>query len=393
MKTFDTACCYYHKFRLCYRETEYNYYEVAIAALFVACKTEDTPKKSRDILCAAYNLKGSDQKTPDDKSFDQTSKIVIALERMILELVSFDMSGRYPQYMLPKVIRTLIADRATGHEIYAIAYDMSIDMYKTYAPLKQTTFTMAVALVELACRLMDRHSNVVARINPRRWHTSRACVLETLLDLLDLYNQNSKSTIIGIEHPEITYSRFLSVKIDLNQEVESSLSLERYSVWCDQCKRDPIPKGTSSGLSSATPNIFGVPIIFKTGTAFSPTDFATTTPGMPGASPTSTNELRRQTSSGQLPRPVSSGPARYVFDREEARREGERVNEFFEDRYEEHEYEVDEPIPEQSPPSKALLEVRRGAPPRGPLAEGWARRPSGGGLFSGRRGPSGRTVH
>lgn len=39
-----------------------------MAALFVACKVEDTIKKSKDILCAAYNLKNPDhQTTPDDK--------------------------------------------------------------------------------------------------------------------------------------------------------------------------------------------------------------------------------------------------------------------------------------------------------------------------------------
>jgi hypothetical protein len=42
--------------------------DASAAALFTACKIEDTPKKSREILCAAYNLKLSpaDQLAPDD---------------------------------------------------------------------------------------------------------------------------------------------------------------------------------------------------------------------------------------------------------------------------------------------------------------------------------------
>lgn len=42
--------------------------DAAAAALFTACKIEDTLKKSRDILCAAYNLKAppSDQLSADD---------------------------------------------------------------------------------------------------------------------------------------------------------------------------------------------------------------------------------------------------------------------------------------------------------------------------------------
>lgn len=42
--------------------------DAAAAALFAACKIEDTLKKSKEILCAAYNLKLSpaEQVTPDD---------------------------------------------------------------------------------------------------------------------------------------------------------------------------------------------------------------------------------------------------------------------------------------------------------------------------------------
>lgn len=42
--------------------------DAAAAALFAACKIEDTLKKSKEILCAAYNLKlpPAEQLTPDD---------------------------------------------------------------------------------------------------------------------------------------------------------------------------------------------------------------------------------------------------------------------------------------------------------------------------------------
>lgn len=68
VKTFATACTYYHKFRLHFRDAEYNFQDAALSALFVACKVEDTIKKSKDVLCAAYNIKNPDKPTtPDDK--------------------------------------------------------------------------------------------------------------------------------------------------------------------------------------------------------------------------------------------------------------------------------------------------------------------------------------
>ena len=68
VKTFATACTYYHKFRLHFRNVEYNFQDAALTSLLVACKVEDTIKKSREILCASFNLKNPDKPTtPDDK--------------------------------------------------------------------------------------------------------------------------------------------------------------------------------------------------------------------------------------------------------------------------------------------------------------------------------------
>lgn len=45
-----------------------SHQDAAAAALFTACKIEDTLKKSREVLCAAYNLKvpSSEHVSPDD---------------------------------------------------------------------------------------------------------------------------------------------------------------------------------------------------------------------------------------------------------------------------------------------------------------------------------------
>jgi CTD kinase subunit beta len=57
IRTFNTAVMYYHKFRLLHSDNEYNWADASAAALFTACKIEDTLKKSREILCAHWNLK------------------------------------------------------------------------------------------------------------------------------------------------------------------------------------------------------------------------------------------------------------------------------------------------------------------------------------------------
>ena len=68
VRTFCTACVYYHKFRLVHRDNEYQFQDAAAAALLTACKIEDTLKKSKEILCAAHNAKVgiAEQLSPDD---------------------------------------------------------------------------------------------------------------------------------------------------------------------------------------------------------------------------------------------------------------------------------------------------------------------------------------
>ena len=59
VRTFCTAVTYFHRFRLIHKDTEYQYQDAAAASLLTACKIEDTLKKSKEILCAAHNLKHS----------------------------------------------------------------------------------------------------------------------------------------------------------------------------------------------------------------------------------------------------------------------------------------------------------------------------------------------
>ncbi|KAJ9151474.1 Cyclin-like protein [Coniochaeta hoffmannii] len=310
VKTFVTASTYYHKFRMCHRDAEYNYQDAALASLFVACKVEDTIKKSREILCAAHNIKYPDHPlAQDDKSFVRPSELIVGLERLILETIGFDFRVRYPQKVLIKTVRKLLPPE-DAREFLAVAYDMSIDIYKSFAPIKQTTFTTVMAVVELTALLTRLHLDKIRSLDLHRWHTNRGCVMETMLDLLDLYAQFQKSTKIGQRFPQ---DKFINVKIGLNKELDASNGLTRYETYCPQCQADV------RDIHPITP-----------GSATSPA----TTSSYPGSS-----TVKRTTKS-------TDATMRFVFDEDEARREQDTVSDFFRDEYEEYEIEVEEQIPE-----------------------------------------------
>ncbi|KAL2126640.1 hypothetical protein VTI74DRAFT_485 [Chaetomium olivicolor] len=332
VKTFDTAAIYYHKFRIRFPSSEYNYEDVAVAALFVACKAEDTIKKSKDILCAAHNLRvPHDHKTPDDKIFETPSRFTVGLERHILETIGFDFRVQYPQKLLIKMVRKMFppgeeAHREEGKRFLHVAYNMSIDVYKTFAPIKQTTFTLVLAILELTALLLDTDPEKMKEFQrAATWHTERACVLETVLDLLDLYTQFSKSTKVG---PRFDLAKLMDVKIDINNLVARE-KYARYRGWCDKCAPEVLD------THSLTP-----------GSATSPA----TNPSLTGSNP-----VKRK-------RAASEGTQRFVFDATEARKEKDVVARYFNDEYEEQEIEIEETIPDPEPRHPS----RTNHPHRGP---------------------------
>lgn len=226
VRTYTTACTYYHKFRLAHppgTQTGDNYLwnDAAAASLLTACKMEDTLKKSRDILAASYNLKAAahDQLPSDDPSFEQQSRAVIGLERMVLEASTFDFRSRAPHHTLTKIAKTL-GRQEEVKPVHDIAWTALTDIYRTFAPVKQTSVTLALAMLELAARLQGADSIVDAmeKYDLGKVHTAREEIMETMLDSVDLYIQHTTTTTLGTRY---TLDEFLRLRLALKKECDS----------------------------------------------------------------------------------------------------------------------------------------------------------------------------
>ncbi|OJJ35668.1 hypothetical protein ASPWEDRAFT_40901 [Aspergillus wentii DTO 134E9] len=311
IRTFNTAVVYYHKFRLVHPDNEYNYMDAAAAALFTACKIEDTLKKSREIVCAAYNLKlsPSEHMAPDDPVFEVHARGIIGLERLMLEASGFDFRTRHPQKVLVKLARNY--GLTLKSEVSNVSYRISLDLYRTFAPIKQTTSTMAFSCLELAGRLLDQRLEAVeSGVDYGQWKTSREEIMETLFDLLELYTHQRGATSVG---PHFPADRFLTVRIPLNQEAEAQ-RYPRHTQWTDQNKDERASNG-SRGIKD-----FGMP---DKGGLVHP------------LTPVSANGERPRV--GERGR---DGAVRFMLDPECADSEKSRVAEYF--KVEMEEYEVEE---------------------------------------------------
>jgi hypothetical protein len=153
VRTIATAMILYHRLLLFNKTTYFqeNAIEPSIASLFVACKIEDTLKKSREILCVSYNLRhpNSEPINPDSSLLEEISKRVIGMERTILETSSFDFRNRHAQPFLMKLCKRL----KLGKETARLAWSVALDVYRTLAPLRATPHALALAAIETATRL------------------------------------------------------------------------------------------------------------------------------------------------------------------------------------------------------------------------------------------------
>ena len=236
---------------------------------------------------------------------------MVGLERLILESIGFDFRTRSPQKYLTKVCKSILGASKEARDFHQLAWDMSIDMYKTFVPLKQTTFSMCLTCIELTALITGTHVDEVRGVDPDRFHTSRQEIMESLLDLLELYTQHHKSTKLG---QQFELEKWVDLKIQVNQELESDPTLKRYEYWCDECEKEAEKGGP-----------------------------LTTNGYMAPATTSSVSSIRLSTRQADT-------TVRFVFNPDEARAEGQTVAEHFQDDFEEYEVEVEEPIPEPERP-------------------------------------------
>ncbi|KAF1949543.1 cyclin-like protein [Byssothecium circinans] len=325
VRTFNTAVIYYHKFRLLHPEHEYNYADAAAAALFTACKIEDTLKKSREILAAYWNLKVApgELASSDDSRFETHSKLILGLERLMLESAGFDFRSRHPQKLIVKLARVLGFDK---NNVAKTAWNLSIDLYRTFAPLKQTTPTMAIACLELAARLHEMDTRLVidnGSVRYKKWNTSRAEVMETLLDLLDLYNNYRGSTSVG---PAYSLETFINIRIALNQEASAS-DIPRYATYASESANSSSNTTPGDHTNGTTKIRNGI----DPTSPLTPTTPSQVSPGTAAHPPTSAIGIRGQ-----------NGTVRFMLSAQRAKEEGAVVDKYL--RVEEEEYEEEVPI-------------------------------------------------
>jgi CTD kinase subunit beta len=249
--------------------------------------------------------------------------MVIGLERLMLEASGFDFRVRFPH----KHIIKLAKDSKVDSDVARTAYNIMLDLYRTFAPLKQSCAAMSFACIELATLLLEKQENRIhgeRQPSYRKWHTKRAEVMETILDLLEHYTHFQKSSAIGSSYPIDT---FINIRIRINKELEHEFDLARYT------EQYEAPK-TNGKLNIITPK---TPV-----TPASPSDLRIN--GKDIASSAAVSPRSAGSGKRGIGARGQEGTVRFMLDGEEAKREKAAVDEYYNVEYEEYEEEVEETI-------------------------------------------------
>lgn len=161
-------------------------------------------------------------------------------------------------------------------------------------------------------------------------------IVETLLDLLDLYTHHRSQTPIGQTFP---LDNIIAIRIELNKESTAN-GYERYTEWhtSNSDETATSPKATNKLTNGAASRNGATPVspAIENGRRNTPsTTLSATSPA--GISPSAVAATRAIGARGQ------SGTVRFMLDAAAEREEKEQVDRYF--RVEEEEYEVEVEIP------------------------------------------------
>jgi CTD kinase subunit beta len=164
----------------------------------------------------------------------------------MLESTSLEFDTRHPQQLVVKILQVEFGYNFTDSaqkEIFRTAWAISMDLNYTFALLKQTTSTLAIACVELTHRLLGLASTAESAFasidndDPySRFSSSRAAVSETMMDLLDLYtlNTNHRLSTFLLQLPShFSLETIMDVRINLN-DLAKQHKLPRYAHWREE---------------------------------------------------------------------------------------------------------------------------------------------------------------
>ena len=128
-----TAMVFFHRFYAKHAFSDHDRFEVAVASIVLAAKTEESPKKLNLVIEECYKLKmrgmqagrisvgpnpgssvgtnNNDTLDPQSEEFTKLKERILLLERVLLHTIGFELSIDHPYKFLVEQIKNLVQGR------------------------------------------------------------------------------------------------------------------------------------------------------------------------------------------------------------------------------------------------------------------------------------------
>ncbi|KAF8318626.1 cyclin-like protein, partial [Cantharellus anzutake] len=149
----STAAVYFHRFYMRYSINGHIIYDTAGACIFLACKTEETGRKLRDVAIVCHAKASGLPPTTDEQDPNVTKwmKRITQYEELLLEALCFDMTVEHPHTALLTAAKVL----HPSEELLAYSWSIINDTYRTPLCVLYSHNVIACACYLLAHYWMD----------------------------------------------------------------------------------------------------------------------------------------------------------------------------------------------------------------------------------------------
>lgn len=148
-----TAMLFFHHFYAKHSFKDYDPFEVALASILLAAKTEEAPKKLTTVVQACYHVKTKQTLDLDGEEFKKLKKSALLLERMILHTIAFELSITHPY----KHLNDKIHEISSGKHCDALEYK---DQTKTSQDLRKNANFFATESLFTSLCLQHHPTNI-----------------------------------------------------------------------------------------------------------------------------------------------------------------------------------------------------------------------------------------
>ncbi|KAM9319396.1 cyclin-T1 [Gastrophryne carolinensis] len=180
--TINTAIVYMHRFYMIQSFTKFHRNTIAPAALFLAAKVEEQPRKLDYVIKVAHACLNPKEPMPETTSeaYLQQAQDLVILESIILQTLGFEITIDHPHTHVVKCTQLVRASKDLAQTSYFMATN---SLHLTTFCLQYTPTVVACVCIHLACKWSNWEIPVSTDGKPW-WEYVDASVTLSLLDEL-----------------------------------------------------------------------------------------------------------------------------------------------------------------------------------------------------------------